>query len=66
MCTQAAHPAGSTAFRRWSKVGKEILLPLEGEKKEGMLDYNVSFLLGHYFPDTRDVSLSYRTGMQWY
>jgi len=45
--SQAAHPAGSTAFRGWSKVGKEILPPLEGEKKEGVLDYNVSLRFGH-------------------
>ena len=39
---QAAHPPGSDIFRGYSKIGHESLPPSEdGEKKEGILDYNV-------------------------
>ncbi|KUJ21634.1 oxidoreductase-like protein [Mollisia scopiformis] len=37
----AAHPPDSKLFRGWSKVGHEMIPPLEGEKKEGVMDFTL-------------------------
>lgn len=38
----AKHVDGSDIFRGWSGIGKEQLPELEGEKKKGVVDFNVS------------------------
>lgn len=38
---QASHPPGSNIFRGYSKIGREMVPEMEGEKVKGVVDFNV-------------------------